>query len=139
MLSSDPVLSYPLSSLSHKINLTSGLAALTLRGPTIYTHHTYPCSIKYDIGRPPPVARNAASTAHDRLVPIWWIIRVGSVGQCFILFSDAPSWCLLLSTFRQTVVNSGDLLVSINGEKLTGTNFSFTESISLCSRASLPR
>eukprot|EP00752_Nemacystus_decipiens_P012140 g10763.t1 len=38
-----------------------------------------------------------------------------------------------------TVVHSGDLLISINGEKLTGTNFSFAESISMCSRAPLPR
>eukprot|EP00903_Cladosiphon_okamuranus_P011783 g11075.t1 len=43
------------------------------------------------------------------------------------------------NAWLRTVVNSGDLLISINGKKLTGTNFSFADSISMSTGASLPR
>ncbi|CAN0380198.1 unnamed protein product, partial [Ectocarpus sp. 12 AP-2014] len=37
------------------------------------------------------------------------------------------------------IVEPGDLLVAINGKKLTGSRFSFEDAIAVCSRASLPR
>lgn len=40
---------------------------------------------------------------------------------------------------RKAVVEPGDLLIAINGQKLTGTNFSFEGALEVCSKASLPR
>ncbi|CAN0159940.1 unnamed protein product, partial [Ectocarpus fasciculatus] len=37
------------------------------------------------------------------------------------------------------IVEPGDLLVAINGKKLTGSSFSFEDAITVCSRATVPR
>ncbi|CBN76285.1 expressed unknown protein [Ectocarpus siliculosus] len=41
--------------------------------------------------------------------------------------------------YLKAIVEPGDLLVAINGKKLTGSRFSFEDAIAVCSRASLPR
>ncbi|CAM9289793.1 unnamed protein product, partial [Scytosiphon promiscuus] len=55
----------------------------------------------------------------------------------------APYGCLEVldaqSVYLKAVVEPGDLLIAINGQKLTGTKFSFEAALELCSKASLPR
>lgn len=51
----------------------------------------------------------------------------------------SPRLSFLRAIVRQNVIESGDFLIAINGQKLSGNNFSFEDAISRCSRASMPR
>ncbi|CAN0358422.1 unnamed protein product, partial [Ascophyllum nodosum] len=51
----------------------------------------------------------------------------------------SPYGCLEVLEAQGTVVEPGDLLISINGQKLSGRNFAFESAIAKCSKAPMPR
>lgn len=88
-------------------------------------------SLVYEISFSQPGALGLNLRSFFVLKPAGARLGVPDYGSLVVLDFQNP--------WLKTVVNSGDLLISINGEKLAGANFSFADSIARCGRASLPR